>query len=148
MIFLTCSCSFPESDNHLINRKMRQLASGRGTYGHQYMFVFTVVLGMLRNQIFRSNLRASRWLRGALTPSFLVPSWKGHTIRPLSRLCSQFWTPAMEHRGPWSCACMGPTINIVCWYPRWFPITILLYSNMDICAVSYTHLTLPTIYSV
>ena len=30
LIFLTCSCSFPKSDNYLINRKMRQLTSGRG----------------------------------------------------------------------------------------------------------------------
>ena len=30
LIFLTCSCSFPESDNYLINHKIRQLTSGRG----------------------------------------------------------------------------------------------------------------------
>ena len=57
---------------------------------------------------------------------------KGHTIKPSSRPCGRFWTPATERHGPWSRACTGPTVNIVRWYPRRFPITASTYSDVDV----------------
>jgi len=50
LILLVCSCSFPKSDNYLTNHKngTTYIRSGK-TCGYQYMFVFTVVLGMLCN---------------------------------------------------------------------------------------------------
>jgi len=48
----------------------------------------------------------------------------------------------MERPGPWSRACTGPTVNIVRWYPRWFPITASIYSYVDVCVLGryYTYL--------
>jgi len=48
----------------------------------------------------------------------------------------------MEHPGPWSRAYTVPTINIIRWYPRWFPITASTYSDVDVCVLGhyYTYL--------
>ena len=63
-------------------------------------------------------------------------------IRPCYIPCGQFRTPATEHPGLCSRACMGPTINIVHWYPSWFPITASVYSDVDVCVMGhyYTYL--------
>jgi len=77
LTFLTCSCSFPYTDNYLINYK-RPTYIGQGkTNGLQVVNMFTVVLGMLYNSNFRIYLRASRCPRGALTPYVLLYSWMG-----------------------------------------------------------------------
>ena len=39
----------------------------------------------------------------------------------------------MKHPGPWSRVCTGPTVNIVHWYSRWFPVTASTYSDVDVC---------------
>ena len=49
LILLTCSCSFLKSDNSLINHKKITYTGSEKTCGYQYMFVFTVILGMLCN---------------------------------------------------------------------------------------------------
>ena len=71
--------------------------------------------------------RGERWL-----PTSYYIHEKGHTIKPSSRPCGRFWTPATERHGPWSRACTGPTVNIVRWYPRRFPITASTYSDVDV----------------
>ena len=111
LILVTCSYSFLKSNNYLINHKMRQLTSSRGKFTEISIVRVTVVRYVVQ-LIFRFDLRASRWPRGALAPSFLVPSWKGHPIRPSCMPYGRFRTPAMEHRGPWSRACTGPTVNM------------------------------------
>ena len=54
----------------------------------------------------------------------------------------RFRTPATEHPGPWSQVCTGPAVNIVRWYPRWFPVTASTYSDVDVCELGryYTYL--------
>ena len=44
LIFLTCFCSLPESDNHLLNRKRRQLAPGLGETDGPWLIMFILVL--------------------------------------------------------------------------------------------------------
>jgi len=62
-------------------------------------------------------------------------------MRTSCRPCDRFHTPAMERPGPWSRACTGPTVIIVRWYLRWFPITNLLYSDVDMCAGMLVHIS-------
>jgi len=66
LLLITCSYSFPKSDNYLINHKMIQLKSGQGKLTNINMCsCFTVVLGMLCNQNFQFDLRASRCFEGS-----------------------------------------------------------------------------------
>ena len=53
-------------------------------------------------------------------------------FRPLAMAQSWAVVPGMH----------GPTVNIVCWYPRWFPITASNYSYVDVCVLGryYTYL--------
>ena len=75
LISLACSCSFPKSNNYLINHKKGQLTSGRGKLADINICSCFSGIRYVVQLIFRFDQRASRWPRGAMAPSFLVLSW-------------------------------------------------------------------------
>jgi len=143
LIFLTCSCSFPESDNHLINHKMRQLASGRGkhaainTCSCLQWFRYVVQLYF---PVWPEGLQATEGSAGSLLLRTILTRATYKTLLLALRQVPS--TKQRNNPGPWSRVCTGPTVNMVHWYPRWFPITTSFYLYVDVCVLGryYTYL--------
>jgi len=69
LIFLTCSCSFPNSDNYLINHKMIQLTSGQGNLRISiYVCVYSGIryVVQLKLSVWPEGLQATEESSGSL----------------------------------------------------------------------------------
>ena len=135
MIHLTCFCSFPYTDNYLINHKKDNLYPVREKWWTSIVVLFTMVYGCCAAKILRFYLRAPRCSgRGSsYTPTIVInPSWvpSGTCLAKCQVIGSLFRT------------CTESIINIIRWSHHQFLITnldLLIYGCMCVEMYTRTH---------